>query len=94
MPDFSRFKTLGTLILKVEDVVLFVGTVPPSQIPATVCIADTVNVFPSADIPVILLKVGRASAGSLNAIIESVFTPTLPEKLLLILVIAVPTALI
>ena len=29
IPEFSRFKTLGTLILKVDEVVLFVDTVDP-----------------------------------------------------------------
>ena len=40
------------------------------------------------------MKTGRLFDPSLNAIIESVFIPTLPEKLLFALVIAVPTALI
>ena len=94
MPDFSRFKTLGTLILKVEDVVLFVAAVPPILIPVTVVVAATVNVFPSADIAETLLKTGTYDDPSLNDIIESVFIPTLPEKLLFALVTAVPTALI
>ena len=56
--------------------------------------AATVSVFPSADIAVTLLKTGRLFIPSLNEIIESVFIPTLPEKLLFALVTAVPTALI
>ena len=94
MPDFSRFKTLGTLILNVEDIVLFVGTVGPTLTPVTLVVAATVNVFPSADIAVTLLKTGVLCDPSLNDIIESVFIPTLPEKLLFALVTAVPTALI
>ena len=94
IPEFSRFKTLGTLILNVEEVVLFVGTVPPTLTPAIPLVAATVNVLPSPDIAVTLLKTGRLFDPSLNDIIESVFIPTLPEKLLFALVTAVPTALI
>ena len=67
---------------------------PPTLIPVTLVVPATVNVFPSADIADTLLKTGRLFDPSLNAIIESVFIPTLPEKLLFALVIAVPTALI
>ena len=49
IPEFSIFKTLGTLILNVDDVVLLVGTVPPTLIPVTL-VVPAVNVFPSADI--------------------------------------------
>ena len=94
IPEFSRFRTLGTLILNVDDVVLLVGTVPPALTPVTLVVAATVNVFPSADIAETLLKTGRLFDPSLNDIIESVFIPTLPEKLLFALVTAVPTALI
>ena len=93
IPEFSRFKTLGTLILNVDDVVLLVATVVP-RLTDVLLTAATVNVFPSADIADTLLKTGRLFDPSLNAIIESVFIPTLPEKLLFALVIAVPTALI
>ena len=43
---------------------------------------------------VTLLKTGTEPEPSLNDIIESVFIPTLPEKLLFALVTAVPTTLI
>ena len=93
IPEFSMFKTLGTLILNVDDVVLLVATVVP-RLTDVLLTAATVNVFPSADIAVTLLKVGRLFIPSLNDIIESVLIPTLPEKLLFALVTAVPTALI
>ena len=49
IPEESRFKTFGTLTLNVEDVVLFVATVPPTLIPATLVVAAKVNVLPSTD---------------------------------------------
>ena len=50
IPEDSRFKTLGTLILNVDDVVLLVATVPPTLIPVTLVVGAKVNVLPSTDI--------------------------------------------
>ena len=94
IPEFSRFKTLGTLILNVDVVVLFVATVEPWHTPPTLVVAAKVNVFPFADIPVTLLKIGTGVPSWLTAITESVLIPTLPAKLLFALVAAVPTTFI
>ena len=72
MPDLSRFKTLGTLILNVDDVVLLAETVAPTLTPTTLDCDAKVNVFPSADIPVTLLKTGRLSIPLEKEIIEPV----------------------
>ena len=94
IPDLSRFKTLGTLILNGLVVVSLVPNVPPSLIPETVWVEANVNVFPSVEILVTLLKTGSVESAPIKAIIESVLIPTLPAKLRLIAVAAVPTILI
>ena len=94
IPDLSRFNTLGTLILNCDVVVWFVPNVAPLLIPETVCVVANVKVFPSVEILVTLLKTGSVESTPVNAMIESVLIPTLPAKLRLMAVAAVPTTLI
>ena len=86
MPDFCRSNTLGTLILNGLVVVSLVPNVPPSLIPETVGVDANVKVFPLVEILVTTLKTGSAESAPINAMIESVFIPTLPAKLRLIAV--------
>ena len=54
IPEFSKFKTLGTLILNVDEVSVMV----PVLTPTTFVVADKVNIFPSLEILAISLNVG------------------------------------
>ena len=60
IPDFSRFKTAGILILNGD--VLEPVVVVPVLIPATLVVAAKVNTLPSFDIFVTLLKVGKSKS--------------------------------
>ena len=62
--------------------------------PLTLVVAAKVNVLPSVDIFVTLLKTGTEPEPSLNDIIEPVWIPTFPAKLRFAAVAAVPTTLI
>ena len=93
IPDFSRFNTLGTFTLNVDVVVLFVATVPPTLIPATLVVVPKVNVLPSVDMSITSLKTGTDDSPSLNEIIEPVCIPAFPEKLPFTTVAALPTIL-
>ena len=54
IPEFSKFKTLGTLILNVDEVSVIV----PVLTPTTFVVADKVNIFPLLEILAIPLNVG------------------------------------
>ena len=95
IPDFSRFNTLGTFTLNVDDVVWLAETVLLVHIPVTKeGAAFNVKVLPSTDIASTSLNTGSEWIPSLNDIIELVFMPAFPEKLPFTTVAAVPTTLI
>ena len=49
-----------------DVVVLFVATVPPTLIPATLVVVPKVNVLPSVDMSITSLKTGTDDSPSLN----------------------------
>ena len=89
IPDFSRFKTAGILILNGD--VLEPVVVVPVLIPATLVVAAKVNTLPSLDIFVTLLKVGKSKSPLEYEMIDPVLRPTFPAKLRLDTLAAVPT---
>ena len=60
IPELSRFKTVGILILNGD--VLEPDVVVPVLTPVTLVVAARVNILPSLDIFVTLLKVGKSES--------------------------------